>query len=375
MSLAHPEGAELEAYAMGVAEDLPVDQIETHLRVCPACTEEVRRQAQLELALRELAARTPVCPGCQGVLEASRCPRCGAIARVRGFEVCEVLVTNAHGRLYRARDGEGRAIALKELAFVQPPHPDALAAFEREARLLRQLSHPQIPRFVDAFSEGEGVHTRLYLAQEFVEGESLLLRLQRHQFAEEVVREIARQVLDVLVYLQRLSPMVFHRDIKPGNLILRPDGRVALVDFGAARDMGSTVGATLVGTFGYMPIEQLGGIVDATTDLYALGATLAHLLGTARAVEVDRGPARARAVERVGGVPALPGQAAGPAARGSVSVGGGGGAGAAAGGAAGVAAVVVVVAAADGGGGGGGDRRGGDRGVGGRGVYRPPAEA
>jgi serine/threonine-protein kinase len=72
--------------------------------------------------------------------------------------------------------------------------------------------------------------------------------------------------------------MVFHRDIKPANLIRRADGRIALVDFGAARDLGSTVGATLVGTFGYMPVEQMGGIVDASTDLYALGATLCHLL-------------------------------------------------------------------------------------------------
>jgi serine/threonine-protein kinase len=72
--------------------------------------------------------------------------------------------------------------------------------------------------------------------------------------------------------------MVFHRDIKPANLIRQPDGRIFLVDFGAARDAGATAGATLVGTFGYMPVEQLGGLVDATSDLYALGATLLHLL-------------------------------------------------------------------------------------------------
>lgn len=218
------------------------------------------------------------CPGCSAILTSQPCPACGAVAEVNGYRIERIIVQNGHGRMYLARDRDGHAVALKELAFVQPPHPDRVAAFEREARLLRQISHPQIPRFVAAFRHGEGVATRLYLAQEYVEGESLLARLAHHQFSEAEVVEVARQVLDVLVHLQSLAPMVFHRDIKPSNLLRRPDGSIALVDFGAARDLGSTAGATLVGTFGYMPIEQMGGIVDATTDLYALGATLVHLL-------------------------------------------------------------------------------------------------
>ena len=72
--------------------------------------------------------------------------------------------------------------------------------------------------------------------------------------------------------------MVIHRDIKPANLIRRADGTIALVDFGAAHVQGTTAGSTSIGTFGYMPIEQLAGIVDATTDVYALGASLLHLL-------------------------------------------------------------------------------------------------
>jgi hypothetical protein len=278
MTRAHPEPAVLEAYVMGFDDQLPIEDIESHLRGCPPCTEEVRRQAQLEIALHEIAAETSFCPGCQTLRQPDRCATCGAVSRVQDFEVLRVLVQNSHGRMYLARDQGGGQVALKELAFLQPPHPDVVDAFEREGRLLRQLSHPQIPRFVDSFGQGEGVHTRLYLAQEFLEGESLLARLGRHQFREAEARDIARQVLDILVYLQNLSPMVFHRDIKPANLIRQPDGRIFLVDFGAARDMGATAGATLVGTFGYMPVEQLGGLVDATSDLYALGATLLHLL-------------------------------------------------------------------------------------------------
>ncbi|MGE0546936.1 MAG: serine/threonine protein kinase [Kofleriaceae bacterium] len=72
--------------------------------------------------------------------------------------------------------------------------------------------------------------------------------------------------------------MVIHRDIKPANLVRRPDGTIALVDFGAAHVQGTTAGSTTIGTFGYMPIEQLAGVVDTTTDPYALGASLLHLL-------------------------------------------------------------------------------------------------
>jgi Protein kinase domain len=278
LELVHPAPEALELYVLGAHEEVPVQALEAHLRRCPACTDEVRRQAQLDLALAEAASDAVFCPACGGVILEARCPQCGAVAAVGDFRIDKVLVQNAHGRMYLARDRAGQAVALKELAFVQPPHPDAVAAFEREGRLLRQLSHPQIPRFVASFRAGEGVHTRLYLAQEYVEGESLLARMSRHQFSEEEAQAVALEVLTVLEYLQSLSPLVTHRDIKPANLIRRPDGRIALVDFGAARDLGPTAGATLVGTFGYMPLEQMGGIVDATTDLYALGATLCHLL-------------------------------------------------------------------------------------------------
>ncbi len=91
---------------------------------------------------------------------------------------------------------------------------------------------------------------------------------------------MAAQLLEVLAFLQRRSPPVLHRDLKPANVLLRPDGSVALVDFGSVRTLSAdrTHGSTLVGTFGYMPPEQLGGTVDRTSDLYALGATLLHAL-------------------------------------------------------------------------------------------------
>jgi serine/threonine-protein kinase len=227
--------------------------------------------------LRDAAGAATFCPACDALVREDRCDQCGAAIHPGGFTVERVLVSNAHGRMYLAHDADGKRVALKELAFLHAPSASALAAFEREAKFLRALEHPAIPRFCASFEEGEGVHTRYYLAQELVEG-TALDKLDDHWYSEAEIVDIAKQVLTVIAYLQSLSPMVIHRDIKPANLLKRPEGTIALVDFGAAHVHGSTAGVTTIGTFGYMPVEQLAGIVDATTDLYALGASLLHLL-------------------------------------------------------------------------------------------------
>jgi serine/threonine protein kinase len=272
-----PTRDELELYVIG-AYDGDVAALEAHLSADSEARAIVADEAAFESLLRDAAAAATFCPGCDDIVRAERCDQCGAAVHPGGYTVERVLVTNAHGRMYVAHDVDGRQVALKELAFVQSPGSDAIAAFEREARFLRALEHPNIPRFCAAFEEGSGVHTRYYLAQDLVSGEALDKRLADHWYSEAEIVDIARQVLTVLVYLQGLSPMVFHRDIKPANLIRRTDGTIALVDFGAAHVQGTTIGSTTIGTFGYMPIEQMAGQVDTTTDVYALGATLLHLL-------------------------------------------------------------------------------------------------
>src|SRR6267142_1134990 len=215
-----------------------------------------------------------VCPSCSAPLDGHRCPACGAAARAGAYRVLSVLAQSPHGRTYRAQGPTGM-VALKELVFALVPTAQQLDAFEREARMLGSVSHPQIPRLIDSFREGDGPSLRLYLAQELVDGESLSTRVG---IDEGEARAVARQLLLILRYLHERG--IVHRDIKPANVLRRADGTLALVDFGAARALaGVTHGATLVGTFGYMPPEQLGGTVDATSDLYALGATLVHLLG------------------------------------------------------------------------------------------------
>jgi serine/threonine protein kinase len=268
---------DLELYVMG-SYDGDVAALEQQLAADPDARAFVAKEADFELLLRDAAASATFCVACDDLVRGERCESCGAAMRPGGYTVERLLVSSAHGRMYVAHDADGKQVALKELAFVHSPTLDAIAAFEREAKFLRALEHPAIPRFCASFEEGRGVHTRYYLAQELVAGEALDVRLADHWYSETEIVEIARQVLDVLVYLQRLSPMIVHRDIKPANLLRRADGVIALVDFGAAHVQGTTAGSTSIGTFGYMPIEQLAGIVDATTDVFALGASLVHLL-------------------------------------------------------------------------------------------------
>jgi serine/threonine protein kinase len=276
--LHHPTSEEIELFVLGAREEIDFADIEAHLDRCERCAGLLEKHARTELLMRELADHTAFCTGCDRTTNDDRCGHCGAALSPGGYYVHRIIVQTPHGRIYLAENEHGERIALKELVFTQVPSLSKLEQFESEGRILQQLDHARIPRCYGGFTEGEGVHTRLYLAQDYVEGESLSALMGRRRFAEDEVRSIAARVLEILVYLQSLSPQVFHRDIKPSNLIMRPDGEIVLVDFGSARDHGPTTGGTLAGTFGYMPLEQMVGVVDATSDLYALGATLSHLL-------------------------------------------------------------------------------------------------
>lgn len=219
------------------------------------------------------------CVQCSAPIAGERCASCGIACAPGGYRVEKVIARGPHSRVYLAADERGARVAVKELLFAVVPDVKELDAFERESETLRALSHPSIPRFVRSFSEGAGAGLRLYLVQEHVDGETLADLLRRGPVPESRLRSVARQALEVLDHLHEQSPSLLHRDVKPANLILRRDGRLALVDFGTARVLQRSVthGSTLVGTFGYIAPEQLGGTVDRTSDLYGLGATLVHL--------------------------------------------------------------------------------------------------
>jgi hypothetical protein len=164
--------------------------------------------------------------------------------------------------------------------------------FEREARVLANLDHPGIPRFIDHFSLEVDGDTRLYTVQEYVGGETLesLVRGGRH-FTEDEARAICRDVTEILGYLHDRSPPLVHRDVKPSNVIVSADGAVHLVDFGSVRNVrdGDGVdGRTIVGTYGYMPMEQYEARAVPQSDYYALGMTLVFLLSHRDPTQITR---------------------------------------------------------------------------------------
>ena len=159
-----------------------------------------------------------------------------------------------------------------------------LNLFETEAKTLQDLNHPHIPRYRDYFSlEKEASQSLPWFAlvQDYIPGFSLKELLDREKkFTEEDVNKIAKEVLEILIYLHELEPPVLHRDIKPSNLIMGADQQIYLVDFGAVQSQGNAQGVTftIIGTSGYAPLEQFWGRAVPASDLYGLGATLIHLL-------------------------------------------------------------------------------------------------
>ena len=147
---------------------------------------------------------------------------------------------------------------------------------EREARTLASLDHPRLPRYVEHFEEGGA----LYLVMEKVPGESLAtIRARRQTLSVAEVTKMLEDIAEALQYLHGRAPFIVHRDIKPGNVIRRPDGSYALVDFGAVRDrLKPAGGSTVVGTFGYMAPEQFQGRASPKSDIYGLGATAITML-------------------------------------------------------------------------------------------------
>lgn len=205
------------------------------------------------------------------------------------YQLKQQLGHNAGRQTWLAEDlakKPAEPVIVKLLAFGDQVHWDNLRLFEREANILKQLNHPQIPKYRDYFSIDDRI-LWFGLVQDYIPGSSLKdLLAQGRRFSKTEVQRIATDVLQILVYLHELSPAVLHRDIKPSNLILGQDEKIYLVDFGAVQDRAATEGATftVVGTYGYAPMEQFGGRAVPASDLYALGATLIHLLtGTAPA--------------------------------------------------------------------------------------------
>ena len=148
-----------------------------------------------------------------------------------------------------------------------------------ETDLLKRLNHPNLPSIIDVIEEQD----TFLIVMDYIEGKPLSSALREFgaQDQEQVIRW-SKQLCDVLGYLHSREPAIIYRDMKPSNVMLKPDGNVVLIDFGIAREFkrNHVADTTCLGTKGYAAPEQYGGMgqTDARTDIYCLGATMYHLL-------------------------------------------------------------------------------------------------
>lgn len=200
------------------------------------------------------------------------------------YRIETLLGQGGFGAVYKAWDlNLERWRALKENLDASPA---AQRQFKREAQILCDLAHPNLPRVIDHFviPDLSGRSGSAYLVMDFVEGEDLEHMLERNggPLPEAQVVAWLAQVCDALEYLHSQQPPVIHRDIKPGNIKVTSADKAVLVDFGIAKlfdpNLRTSVGARAY-TSGYSPPEQYGrGATDMQSDVYALGATAYHLL-------------------------------------------------------------------------------------------------
>ncbi|HLN98189.1 MAG TPA: serine/threonine-protein kinase, partial [Pyrinomonadaceae bacterium] len=196
------------------------------------------------------------------------------------YRIVRQLGRGGMGAVYEAVDQRlGITVALKETLSSEE---SLRKQFEREARLLAGMQHPALPRVSDHFVEG----SRAFLVMQFIAGVDLakIIAQQPGPFPRDQVIAWADQLLDALIYLHSRDRQVIHRDIKPHNLKLTANGQIALLDFGLAKAQPSDSSVTASQAFfgytrHYAPLEQIQDQrTDPRSDIYALGATLYHLL-------------------------------------------------------------------------------------------------
>lgn len=208
------------------------------------------------------------------------------------YEVLKKIGEGGMSIVYLAMDKRlNKQWAIKE---IKPKNEQVKRTSKAEADLMKRLDHPALPRIVDIIDEPEGI----FVIMDYVEGDSLDKVLKREgPLPEEDVLNWAIQICDVLNYLHSQNPPIIYRDMKPANVMLKPEGNIKVLDFGVAREYKEqkTTDTTIFVSKGYAPPEQYGGTgqqTDARSDIFALGMTMHHLLTGKSPLEYDYAPVR-----------------------------------------------------------------------------------
>jgi len=205
------------------------------------------------------------------------------------YVLTERLGTSPFGETWAAIAGDactraapGTELVLKSLSLDEALDWKSLGRIETEAAALKAMSHPAVPRYVDSFMVDEPDSHAFVLVMERMPGRSLAAEIETgRRFSEAEIEAMLADLLSVLAYLHALRPPIIHRDVNPKNIILRPDGSVALVDFSGVQDavrLAYRDTSTMLGTAGYAPLEQVSGRATVRSDLYATAATAAFLV-------------------------------------------------------------------------------------------------
>ncbi|MBY0549554.1 MAG: serine/threonine protein kinase [Candidatus Obscuribacterales bacterium] len=190
------------------------------------------------------------------------------------YRVLMQLSSGGMSSVYLCSDSEGKKVVLKEAALPVQSN-DALREkvkelFDREARLLLNLNHKQIARILDYFSESG----RDYLVLEHVAGQTIRQIVRKRGKVKEAQALLwARELCSIVEYLHCQQPPILHRDLSPDNIIVREDGRLVLMDFGAANEYIGNATGTFIGNQCYVAPEQFRGRATTRSDIYSLGAT------------------------------------------------------------------------------------------------------
>jgi serine/threonine protein kinase len=199
------------------------------------------------------------------------------------YQLRSLLGEGGSGITYLAeRLADKQAVAIKMLSLRHLDDWKQLDLFEREAKVLAHLNHPQIPKYLEYFHIDTDENRAFYIVQQLAPGKPLNEWVKDGWCATETeIKNITKQLLGILQYLQKKTSPLIHRDIKPQNIIRNSDGQIFLVDFGAVQNVYHATmmrGSTVVGTYGYMAPEQFRGQVVPASDLYGLAATVLYLL-------------------------------------------------------------------------------------------------
>lgn len=215
------------------------------------------------------------------------------------YELIEKLGSGANGITYLANDSRtNKQVVVKRLR--HELNDKTRKIWPREVQILRGLDHPNIPRFIDFFEQTVELERLPHIVQGYVAGDNLQKESETKHYTPTQVLDMVISLIEVLCYLQSLSPPVLHRDIKPENIIRQAKtNRLFLIDFGTATSAkGQTFGHTMVaGTLGYQSLEQIEGDPGLSSDLYSIGVIAVQLLSDRSIEDLYVGMGRIRWME------------------------------------------------------------------------------